>query len=113
MKPRTENQNRALHAFFRLLSDSLNEAGLDQRKVLKPGISIPWNPTAIKELLWRPLQQAIIHKKSTTELSKLDEIDRVHEVLMRELGLAFHIPFIKFPNNSEKDQDYNYRKPKV
>lgn len=97
-KPRTPEQNRALHLFFKILAGHLNAAGLDQRVVLKPGVSIPWTEEAVKEQLWRPIQKAMFNKQSTTELSKLEEIDAIHEVLMRELGQKFGLEYIDFPH---------------
>ena len=101
MVPRTNQQNKALHKFFSLLANTLNEAGLDQRKVLKPSIAIPWTPESIKEQLWRPIQLALLFKKSTTELDKHMEIDQVHEILMKHLGEKFGVEFIDFPHNPD------------
>jgi hypothetical protein len=49
----------------------------------------------VKELLWRPAQKAILRKKSTTELFKIEDIDKVWEHLNRHLGEKFglHVPF--------------------
>ena len=93
-KQRTLQQNKALHLYFQLLADALNEAGLDMRKTLKPSIDIPWTATTIKEYLWRPIQLAQLRKKSTTELDT-KEIDKVWETLNRHLGERFglHEPF--------------------
>ena len=73
---RTTQQNKALHLYFRLLAESLNEAGLDMKKVLKPTIDISWNERNVKEYLWRPIQNAQVIKKSTTELNS-DEVDKI------------------------------------
>lgn len=91
---RTDRQNRALHVLFRLLADELNSAGLDMRKTLKPDVEIPWSPQSTKEYLWRPIQQAQLSKKSTTELTT-KEIDEVFDTINRHLGEKFgiHIPF--------------------
>lgn len=80
--------------FFKLLADTLNDAGLDQRKVLKPGIEIPWTGETIKEQLWRPIQELYLKKRSTTELDTKD-INNVYEVLNRHLAEKFgiHEPF--------------------
>jgi hypothetical protein len=102
MESRTSQQNRALHLYLTMLSDALNDAGLDQRKVLKPGVSIPWTPSAAKEQLWRPIQVALFQKESTTELDKTKELDKVHEVLMRHLGEKFGIEYIPFPVDEKK-----------
>lgn len=93
-KPRTTRQNKALHLFFTMLMQELNDAGLDQRKVLKPSVDIPWTPHAIKEQLWRPIQESLLGKESTTEL-ETKEMTQVWEVLNRHLGEKFgvHVPF--------------------
>lgn len=101
-KKRTNQQNRALHLFCKILAEELNMAGLDMKVVLKPHIAIPWTPISIKEHLWRPIQKAMTGKESTTELDKQLEIDKIHEVLMRELALAFHIEYIPFPHEASE-----------
>ena len=77
-----------------MLADELNDAGLDMKKVLKPGVEIPWTKDSIKEYIWRPIQQAQINKKSTTELTT-KEIDSVFDTINRHLGEKFgiHVPF--------------------
>lgn len=91
---RTIQQNKALHLWYTLLAEELNNAGLDMRKTLKPEVEIPWSPQTIKEYLWRPVQIAQLQKQSTTELNS-DEIDKVWETLNRHLGEKFgvHVPF--------------------
>lgn len=103
---RTNQQNKSLHKFFELLANELNAAGLDQRKVLKPSIEIPWTPFAIKEMLWKSVQKAMTGKESTTELEKQMEIDEVHKVLMRHLGEKFGLEYIPFPNDAERISNY-------
>ena len=93
-KQRTQQQNRALHLWFRHLAEELNAAGLDMRATLKPEISIPWTGETIKDFLWRPVQKAQLKKESTTELTT-SEIDVIWETLNRHLGEKFgvHVPF--------------------
>lgn len=105
---RTTQQNKALHVYFRLLADTLNEAGLDQRKVLKPSIDIPWDAKSIKEQLWRPIQNAQIHKKSTKDL-ETTEIDKIYDTLNRHLSEKFGVS-VPFP--SEEELFYGGRKEK-
>lgn len=95
-KPRTLKQNRALHLLFTHLADELNDAGLDMRKTLKPGVDIPWSGKTIKEYLWRPVQKAQLGKESTTELTT-KEIDLVFETILRHLGDKFGLS-IEFPS---------------
>lgn len=98
---RTSQQNRGLHLFFTLLSDSLNDAGLDQRKVLKPSVSIPWTLESVKEQLWKPIQKLMYNKNSTTDLDKKQEIEKIHETLMRHLGESFGVDYIPFPSETQ------------
>jgi hypothetical protein len=103
---RTTQQNKSLHLFYALLATQLNEMGLDQRKVLKPSVSIDWTPIAIKEQIWKPIQKALYNKKSTTELDKQMEIDKIHETIMRHLGESFGVEYIPFPHDDEKISNY-------
>lgn len=91
---RTAQQNRALHVLYQLMADNLNDNGLDMRKTLKPGVEIPWSARSVKEYLWRPVQEAQLNKKSTTELTTV-EIDKVFDTLNKHLGEKFglHTPF--------------------
>lgn len=106
MALRTDSQNRALHKFFQLLSDKLNEQGLEMQMVLKPGTSIWWTPENVKNYLWRPVQEAMLGKLSTKELDKQMDIDRVHEQLMHILGEKHHVEFIDFPSDPNKPTNY-------
>ena len=100
----TDRQRRSLHLWLTRLADQLNLAGLDQRKVLKPSVSIPWTQEAAKEQLWRPIQQAMFEKRSTTELSKT-EVGKVEEVLARHLAERFGIEVPVWPHY-ENEEEY-------
>lgn len=97
--PRTHQQNKALHVLFRELAKELNEAGLDMRRVLKPGIDIPWATESVKDFLWRPIQEAQLGKKSTTELTTI-EIDQVFDTINKHLGEKFGL-HVAFPSIDE------------
>ena len=84
-KQRTLTQNAALHLFMSQLADTLNDAGMDMRRTLKPGVEIPWTPESVKDHLWRPIQEALTGRRSTTELKTLDPTV-VHQTLARHLG---------------------------
>lgn len=95
-KQRTPSQNNALHLYFMWLATELNLAGYSVQMVLKQKMELDWTPEMCKDLLWRPAQQAILKKKSTTELNKQQDIDIVWEHLNRHLGEKFGI-FVPFP----------------
>jgi hypothetical protein len=90
MEKRTLTQNAAMHKFFELLAEDLNAAGLDMRHTLKPEVEIPWTPATVKTHLWRPIQDAMLEKESTTELTT-KEVNQVYEVLIRHMGEKFNI----------------------
>jgi len=100
MEKRTLQQNRALHKYLSNLSDALNEAGLDQRKVLKPSIQIPWTPESAKSFLWHPIQEAMFNKESTAELDR-KQVSEVYEVLNRHLAEKFGVT-TGFPSEEDK-----------
>lgn len=98
---RTNQQNRAMHKFFELLASDLNEAGYDMKRTLKEQIDIPWTSVTVKEYLWRPVQDAMLNKESTTELTT-KEINEIYEVLMRHLGEKLGIEATPFPAIEER-----------
>ncbi len=96
---RTDRQNKALHLYFTLLAEEMNNAGYTVQLVLKEKIDLDWTPEMIKELLWRPAQIAIIGKKSTTELDKVENITTIYDHLNRHIGEKFGI-FVGFPQEN-------------
>lgn len=99
---RSDNQNRALHTYFTHVAEELNAGGYTVQLALKERVDLEWSPETVKELIWRPAQKAILNKVSTTTLAKVEDIDKVYEVVNRHLGEKFgiHVPF---PNNEIKD----------
>ena len=101
---RTTLQNRSLHLFCQQLADALNDAGLDMKKTLKQDIEIPWTMENVKNHLWRPIQEAMTDKESTTALDS-SEPSQVYEVLNRHLGEKFkiHVPWPCEESQSEQN----------
>lgn len=102
-KQRTLQQNKALWKYFTQLAEMFNDAGKDQRVVLKPHISIPWTKEAVHDQIWIPIQKAMYSTDSTTELLKQEQIDKIHKVIHRELGTNHGIDYIPFPSNDIPD----------
>lgn len=99
---RTLTQNKALHKDCALIAKKLNDAGKDMRIVLRADYLIPWTTESVKEHIFRPIMKALYGKESTTELNKLQEIDKIHEVIMRELGEKHGIEWHDFPHDPTK-----------
>lgn len=103
---RTIQQNKALHKYFQQIADSLNESGYDVKTVLnkmREGVEIAWTKEMVKEILWREIQKIMYSKQSTTELSKHQEIERIHEVLQRFLGERLHMEYTDFPHEEKEN----------
>ncbi len=100
-RPATPQQRKALHVYFGLLADELNAAGLDLRRFfeLRPKIDIPWNKDLVKEHLWKPIQEVMLKKKSTTDCDTTD-YTKVYETLNRFTIEHFHIS-IPWPNKDD------------
>jgi len=103
-KVRTSQQNKALHVWFTLVAEELNNAGYTVQLVLKEKLDLDWDLEKVKELLWRPAQQALLNKRSTTKLKKIQDIDKVWEHLNRHLGdkFAIHVEFPHYVKDKEK-----------
>ena len=97
---RTIIQNKALHKYCELLAEALNDAGLDMKVVLKPEVDIPWTKESVKNHLWRPIQEIMMDKESTTELSTADPA-KVYEVLDRHISEK-HGVHVEWPSNEDK-----------
>jgi len=94
MKHRTTQQNKALHKWFELLSEDLNNAGYTVRKTLKADFELDWTSTLIKEILFKSIIKAKFGKSKTSELSS-GELQLAYDELNRHLGEKFgiHTPF--------------------
>ena len=93
---RTLTQNRAFHLYFTMVAVQLNNSGLYINTLIKEDkykADIDWSGDLVKNQLWRPIMEAILDKKSTTQLEKA-EVDRVYNTLNRYLsGMGVSVPF--------------------
>jgi len=79
-----------------MVAESLNDAGYDMKKTLKPEVEIPWSGNTVKEFLWRPIQDAMIQQESTTALTT-DQVSAVYSVLSRHLSAKLGVN-VSFPS---------------
>ena len=92
-KQRTLTQNRALHLYLTMVSDALNDAGIEQTVFFKPGFVVPWNPQTAKDCLWRPIQQAVTGQESTTK-PETGQYSLIYDALNRKLAEhGIHVPW--------------------
>lgn len=99
---RTDTQSRAIHLYLEMLATELNNAGYTVQIVLKNVMDISWTKNLCKELIWRPIQEALLSKRSTTKLARQQDIDTVYDHINQNISEKFglHIPF---PTRELKD----------
>jgi len=102
---RTSAQNRAIHKYLELVAEALDREGHSLQNVTAAIKRAEIRPTtnALKEVIWRPLQQIMLGKDSSTELTTA-EVDKVYEAMNAFLGREFHI-HVPFPTNEPPDFD--------
>ncbi len=107
VKTRSDQANRALHLYFRLLSDTLNEHGLDIAKSLSKKVEHRWTPDLIKELIFKKIMRSLFTKRSTTQL-KSAEINEIVDIITRHFGEHFGVETPTFPNIDQmlREQDF-------
>lgn len=103
---RTDAQNKALHVDCNLIAEKLNDAGKDMRTVLKQDVDTPWTVETVKKYIYKPIIKALYNKDSTKDLEKNGEIEKVHDVIMRELGEKHGIEYHDFPHDPQKKKEF-------
>jgi hypothetical protein len=93
-KQRSDLQNSSLHLYLSHLAEALNDAGYDMKRTLKQEIDIPWGKESAKEHLWRPIQELLTKKDSTTKPTTKEYV-YIYEVLSRHLveKLGVNVPW--------------------
>ena len=99
-KKRTSTQNAAMHKYFELMSEALNDAGFSYKEFVelieKNGNQVEWTESNFKETGWRLVQKALFNKESTTEL-ETHEVTQVYEVINRRFAELAGVS-MEFPN---------------
>lgn len=95
-------------AILGLIAKCLNESGYSVVATIKTLMeNSAWTTLRVKELIWRPVQKSMYGIESTTELEKLEgQIEKIHEVIMRELGEKYHIEYHEFPHDPKKVKEH-------
>ena len=91
---RTLRQNNAMHLYFRLLADEFVSKGIGMKAFIRT--EIDFTPDAIKNHLWKPLQEMIVGKKKTSQLTT-DEVNKVYKqldkIILERTGGEVNVPF--------------------
>lgn len=93
---RTEAQNNAIHKYFEMVSTSLTEKGLTfDLKIGGKIVKLDWTPNLVKEAMWKPIMKALVGKSSTTQMDKVEDINKIYDHINKFLSENFqlHVPF--------------------
>lgn len=98
-KKRSSQENKALHVLFQNIAYELNRLGLEFtfRGIKGMEIQTTYSPEIVKQFLWKPLQDALLKKESTTQLTHND-ISLIFEILGKwfaENGVEINFPSIE------------------
>jgi hypothetical protein len=101
---RSDAQNDALHLWLEWVAKTLNDAGLEMIVQLPTGKqwTIPWSKHTVKENIWRPVQEAITGKRSTTEPKRL-EYKEIFKVIHSRFAEHHGITLPEWPKKKKKD----------
>jgi hypothetical protein len=107
-KKRSSQENRALHVLFQNIAYELNRLGLEFtfRGIKGMDIQTTYSPEIVKNFLWKPLQDALLKKESTTELTHND-IGLIFEILGKwfaENGVEISFPSMESLKQNNKKQ---------
>jgi hypothetical protein len=94
-KTRTGRQNSALHVYFKLLADALNDAGYSVQKTVR--FDIPWTLESVKTYLWKPVQEMMIQESSTTKM-KTKNVEEIYRVVDSEISRRTGVT-VAWPSN--------------
>jgi len=93
---RTTNQNSAIHLLFGIMTNQLNELGLEFHYFGLKGqvLTTRYTPFICKEHLWRPIQITMFGITSTTKINT-EQINEIVDVLSKwfgEKGVVIQFP---------------------
>lgn len=77
----------AMHVYFKLLAEALNDGGFDVKTFIELSngeFKLPWNKDSIKDL-WKLVQLAHTGKKSTTQVSPYEAI-QIYQIFGQQVA---------------------------
>lgn len=100
---RSSKQNRALHKLFTIMSEQLNEMGLEFNYdgVTGKKLSTRYTPDVVKNYFWRPIQMALFDIESTKHINtiQINEIVDVISKFFGERGVIIEFPSVEMLMN--------------
>ena len=101
-RTRTDAQNNSLHLYFEMVSRALDEKHFTFGLMIgNKSIQLEPTPTFVKEGIWKPIMKALLGKKSTKELNKTSDIDKIYDTMNKFLSEAPFFIHVPFPNEEK------------
>ena len=104
-KTRSNLQNAALHQFFVIISNEINNVGLEfNYEGLKGDVfGVMYTPEIVKNFIWRPIQITLFNTQST-KLLTTSQINKISDVLIKYFGeKGIKIVFPDFKTKLDKE----------
>lgn len=100
IETRTSLQNRSIHLFFTIISEQLNEMGLEfyYSGIKGADLCTRYTPTIVKDFFWRPIQIALFDIESTKKINT-KQINEISDVIIKFFGEKGIV--ISFPNKEQ------------
>ena len=97
---RSGKQNKALHKFFMIMCEQLNELGIEYRYFGLKGqeICLMYTPELVKMFFWKPIQMALFDIESTTRLTT-EKMNKIIDVIIKffgDKGVVIEFPSIDY-----------------
>jgi len=93
---RTSKQNAALHVYYEIISEVLNDLGMTFQYTGLKGkvLELPYNAKLVKETIWRDVQKALFGIESTTEINthQINQIIDVITEFFSRKGIVIEFP---------------------
>jgi hypothetical protein len=96
---RTQQQNKALHVYFTLISYQLNELGSEFSYVglNNNSFALRYTPEIVKEFIFKPIMFTMFELKSTTKLTTI-QINEMIDIITKffaDKGIVMEFPSIE------------------
>ena len=96
---RTQQQNKALHVYFTLISHELNELGLEFSYIglNNNDFALRYSPEIVKEFIFKPIILTMFGLKSTTKLTSI-QINETIDVITKffaNKGISLDFPSVE------------------
>jgi len=101
---RSNDQNSSLHLFFTMISEQLNELGMEYRFFGVTGvvISLRYTDELVKKFFWKEIQKALFDFESTTKLNT-EQLNQIIDVIVKFFGDRGVV--IEFPSKESLDNN--------